>query len=205
MLVVELMDDKLTPILIIGAGGHAKACIDVIESTGKYEIIGMTGQVDELGSSVLGYPVLGSDDILSELISSVKCLAIGIGQLGSPELREELFNKAIDLGYELPPIVSPFATVSNHSNIGKGTIIFHGAVVNAETSIGICNIINSKALIEHDVTVGDFCHISTGVILNGSSIVGARSFIGSGSVIVNNVVIPQHSYIKSGSRVTRND
>ena len=61
------MDDKLTPILVIGAGGHAKACIDVIEATGKYEIIGLTGKVDEVGTSVLGYPVIGSDDMLSEL------------------------------------------------------------------------------------------------------------------------------------------
>jgi len=200
----KLMNEKLTPIVIIGAGGHAKACIDVIESTGKSEIIGLTGTVVESGSSVLGYPVLGSDDTLCELRSRVKCLAIGLGQFGSSELREELYYKAIGLGYELPPIVSPFAVVSNHSNIGQGTIIFHGAIVNAETSIGICNIINSNALIEHNVTVGDFCHISTGVIVNGSSIVGARSFVGSGSVIVNNIEVPHRSFIKSGSRVTRN-
>ena len=197
----ELRIDKLTPIVIIGAGGHAKACIDVIESTGKYEIIGLTGQVDESVSSVLGYPVLGSDDKLGKLRSRVKCLAIGLGQFRSSELREKLYYKAIGLGYELPPIASPFAAVSNHSNIGPGTIIFHGAVINAETSIGICNIINSKALIEHDVTIGDFCHISTGVIVNGSSIVGARSFVGSGSVVVNNVEIAARSFIKSGSRV----
>ena len=97
----ELRIDNLTPIVIIGAGGHAKACIDVIESTGKYEIIGLTGQVDESVSSVLGYPVLGSDDKLGELRSSVKCLAIGLGQFRSSELREKLYYKAIDLGYEL--------------------------------------------------------------------------------------------------------
>lgn len=201
---IKVMDDKLTPILIIGAGGHAKACIDVIESTGKYEIIGLTGRVDESGSSVLGYPVLGSDDKLGELRSRVKCLVIGLGQFGSSELREKLYHKAIGLGYELPTIASPFAVVSNHSDIGQGTIIFHGAIINAKASIGICNIINSKALIEHDVTVGDFCHISTGVIVNGASIVGARSFVGSGSVVVNNIEIAGRSFIKSGSRVDVN-
>ena len=198
------MDDKLTPILVIGAGGHAKACIDVIEATGKYEIIGLTGKVDEVGTSVLGYPVIGSDDMLSELRSRVTCLAIGIGQVRSSKLRERLYNRAVQLGYEIPPIVSPFALVSRHSNIGKGTIVFHGAIVNAATNIGVCTIINSKALIEHDATVGDFCHISTGVIVNGSSIIGHRSFIGSGSVVVNNITIPEHSFIRSRSGVTRN-
>ena len=59
-------------IILIGAGGHCNSCIDVIESTGKYQIIGLTGTVDESGSSVLGYPVLGSDDKLGELRSRVK-------------------------------------------------------------------------------------------------------------------------------------
>ena len=200
----EQMDGNSTPILIAGAGGHAKACIDVIEATGKYEIVGLTGTIDECGTSVLGYPVIGQDNMLADLRNRVTCLAIGLGQLRSCKLRERLYYKAIELGYQLPPIISPFAVVSHHSNIGHGTVVFHGAVVNAATNIGICNIINSKALIEHDVTVGDFCHISTGVIVNGSSIVGARSFVGSGSVIVNNIEVPQDSYIKSGSRVTRN-
>ena len=201
----EPMDDKMTPIVIIGAGGHAKACIDVIESTGEYEIIGLTGTVSEGGSSVLGYPVLGSDDKLGELRSRVKSVAIGLGQFKSSELREELFDKEIKLGYELPSIISPFSVVSRNSKIGQGTIIFHGAVVNAAVTIGRCNIINTKALVEHDTKIGDFCHISTGVILNGSSVVGSRSFVGSGSVVVNNIEIAERSFIKSGSRVDVNN
>lgn len=200
----EQMNGNSTPILIAGAGGHAKACIDVIEATGKYKIIGLIGSVAECGTSVLGYQVIGSNDMLLELRGQVKYLAIGLGQLESSELRESLYYKAIGLGYELPPIISPFAVVSHHSDIGHGTVVFHGAVINAATNIGICNIINSKALIEHDAKIGNFCHISTGAIVNGSSIIGDGSFIGSGSVVVNNITLPERSFIKSGSRVSRN-
>ena len=199
----EQVNGNLTPILIAGAGGHAKACIDVIEATGKYRIIGLIGTVAEGGSSVLGYQVIGSDNTLPELRRQVKYLALGLCQLESSELRESLYYKAIELGYRLPPIISPFAVVSHHSDIGPGTVVFHGAVINAATNIGICNIINSKALIEHDAKIGNFCHISTGAIVNGSSIIGDGSFVGSGSVVVNNITLPERSFIKSGSRVSR--
>ena len=194
----------MTNIIILGNGGHARSCIDVIEATGKYKIIGLTGTADECGASVLGHTVIGSDDMLAEFRSRATCLAIGLGQFKSSKLRERFYYRAVELGYELPPIISPFALVSQHSNIGEGTIIFHGAVVNAAANIGICNIINSKALIEHDASIGDFCHISTGVIVNGSSIIGDRSFVGSGSIIVNNITIPKDSFIRSGSGVKRN-
>ena len=38
-------------IILIGAGGHAESCIDVIESTNKYEIIGLVAK-SELGKKV---------------------------------------------------------------------------------------------------------------------------------------------------------
>ena len=34
-------------IIIIGAGGHAKSCIDVIEQEGKYDIVGLIGVENE--------------------------------------------------------------------------------------------------------------------------------------------------------------
>jgi UDP-3-O-[3-hydroxymyristoyl] glucosamine N-acyltransferase len=84
-----------------------------------------------------------------------------------------------------------------------GTIIFHGATVNASAKVGMCNIVNSHALIEHNAYTGNFCHISTGAIINGSAKIGDRSFIGSRSVIVNDVVIANETFVKAGSIVKR--
>ena len=35
-------------ILIYGAGGHARSCIEVIESQNRYKIIGLVGREQEL-------------------------------------------------------------------------------------------------------------------------------------------------------------
>ena len=58
-------------ILLIGAGGHARACIDVIEQEGRFNIAGLVGLPHEVGSRVLGYPVLGSDIELPDLLKMV--------------------------------------------------------------------------------------------------------------------------------------
>jgi FlaA1/EpsC-like NDP-sugar epimerase len=48
-------------IILIGAGGHCRSCIDVIEQQDRFEILGI---VDKAGqdepSGVLGYPLIGT-------------------------------------------------------------------------------------------------------------------------------------------------
>ena len=45
-------------ILLVGAGGHARACIDVIEQAGIFQVGGLVGLPDEVGNSELGYPIV---------------------------------------------------------------------------------------------------------------------------------------------------
>ncbi|MDQ0969199.1 FlaA1/EpsC-like NDP-sugar epimerase [Flavobacterium sp. W4I14] len=40
-------------IVLIGGGGHCKACIDVIEETGEYEILGILDQKENIGKKTL--------------------------------------------------------------------------------------------------------------------------------------------------------
>ena len=200
------MSDKANgtePIILIGAGGHARSSIDVIESNGNYQILGLIGQDKEIGQEICGYPVLGTEKILTQLRNKVQAIALGLGQIKTSNLRERYFHLARELGFHLPVIASSSARVSKHATIGIGTIIFHGATINASAKVGMCNIVNSHALIEHNVRIGDFCHISTGTIINGSVDIGDRSFIGSRSIIVNDVVVANDTFVKAGSIVKR--
>ncbi|EQA54858.1 acetyltransferase [Leptospira kmetyi] len=189
------------PILLIGAGGHTRSCIDVIESQGKYSIFGLIGSEQELGIEILGYKVLGTDQDLEKLHKDCGRAIVTIGQIKNSEPRIRIFRRLKEIGFELPAIVSPIAYVSKHSSIGEGCIIMHQAIVNSNVKIGDNCIINSKVLLEHDVKIGNHCHISTGAILNGEVSVGDASFIGSGSVIRETVSIGAHSLVAMGSRV----
>jgi sugar O-acyltransferase (sialic acid O-acetyltransferase NeuD family) len=189
------------PILLVGAGGHARACIDVIEQEGRYTVVGLVGLQQEVGSLVLGYPVLGTDDDLPNFLSRLSCALITVGQIKSPELRMKLHVQLEALGFSLPVVVSPLSYVSAHAKVGVGTIVMHGAIVNAGANIGRNCIINSKALLEHDAVVGDFCHIATAAVLNGNVTIGHGSFIGSNACVAQGKRVPDRSLVGMGQLV----
>lgn len=186
-------------IILVGGGGHCRACIEVIEQQGMYRIAGVLDLPGARDGEVLGYPVIGCDDDIPDLIGAGRrFFLITLGQIKSAGRRQALFNLVTDSGGELPTIISPLAHVSRHATVHEGSIIMHGALVNAGARIGRNCIINSKALVEHDVQVDDHCHISTSCVLNGGVRVGEGSFVGSNSVTLQDVEIGCHSVIGAG-------
>jgi sugar O-acyltransferase (sialic acid O-acetyltransferase NeuD family) len=183
-------------ILLIGGGGHCKSCIDVIEQENRFVIEGIIDRKELIGQSVLGYNIIDCDENIGEY-KSIKNAIITIGQIKTSENRIRLFALCRNTGITMPVIVSPLAYVSQHTEIGEGTIIMHHALVNSGAKIGANCIINSKALIEHDAVVGNNCHISTAAVVNGGTIISDNSFFGS------NAVSKEYSspgfFIKAGS------
>ncbi|MBD3768460.1 MAG: acetyltransferase [Gammaproteobacteria bacterium] len=188
-------------LLLIGAGGHCKACIDVIEQIGDWQIAGIIDRKDSGVTEVLGYSVIGSDEDLLELRKQYDYAFVTVGQIRTAELKVKLFNQLKTLGYKQPGLVSPLAYVSKHATRGEGTIVMHYAMVNAAAKIGDNCIINSKALIEHDALIENYCHISTGATINGGVRVGEQSFIGSHATTKQAITIPPKSFIKAGTLV----
>ena len=185
-------------IILLGAGGHAHSCIDVIEQEGKYHIEGLVGMQREIHTQHFGYAVIATDAELPQLAKEYQYVAITVGQIDSPDKRISLFQQAIEMGFILPKIISPTAHASVHASIGSGTIVMHGAIVNAGARVGKNCIINTRALIEHDTVVEDHCHISTGSILNGSVRIGSGSFVGSGCVIKDGITLGERCVIGTG-------
>ena len=192
---------SLQDILLIGAGGHSHACIDAIEQQGRYRVVGLVGADSELPTIHLGYAVIGSDADLPHLASACRLALIAVGHIRSAAIRIRLYKKATELGFELPVIVSPRAYVSRHATIGPGTLVMHGAIVNAGARVGANWIINSRALVEHDARVAEHCHIATGAILNGEVTVGAGSLVGSGSIVKEGISIGQGCTVGMGLSV----
>ena len=191
----------MKPLLLIGCGGHARSLIELIESTADWTIHGLVGLPAELGTSVLGYPVIGCDDDLPALRDECSSAVLAIGQLPDSAPRARLAEQLQKFGFTSPVLISPHAVVSRHARLGPGTTVGHGVIVNAGAVVGDHCIINSCALIEHDVQIGHYCHISTGVLMNGGVSVGSGSFVGSGSIIRDGLTLPPLTFISAGKRV----
>lgn len=191
-------------ILLLGNGGHAKSCIDLIENSGNYKIVGIISKnKKDIGKKLLGYKVIGSDKDLINLVKNIKNIMIGIGFIKETKKKEFIYNYLKKIGYRIPKIISSKSYISKHAIIEDGVNVFHDCFVGPNSKIKEGSLVNNKTLIEHDVTIEKFCHISTSCVINGNSEIGMRSFIGSGSVLINNCKIKKNSFIKMGSLIKK--
>jgi len=191
-----------TDIILIGGGGHCKACIDVIEQVGTLRILGILDMPEKMHQKVQGYPIIGTDEDIPALVKKCPQFLVTVGQIMSPATRIRLFTGLQELGAASDPVASPTSYISDHALVGEGTVVLHRVLVNANARIGKNCIINTGAIIEHDVVIGDHCHISTGAIVNGGTTVGEGSFVGSGAVVHNNIRIGSNAIIGAGEVVS---
>ncbi len=193
-----------TAILLIGGGGHCLSCIDVIESTGLYDIVGIVEAENSTPDNLTPYEIVGFDVDLPQLLQQTSHCLITIGQLKSAKIRQRLFAELQAMNAVLPTIISPLAYVSATAKIGEGTIIMHQSMVNAYAQIGDNCIINSKALVEHDSVIANHCHISTNVVLNGEVFIGEGCLVGSGTIIKQSVELVDKVIVGAASLVLSN-
>lgn len=190
-----------TGILLVGAGGHALSCIQLLEATEKYKILGLIGAKDQIGDKFEGYEVIGSEDDVRIYKKLTKKLILGIGQIKSSELRERIVQFYLKNGFEFSSLISDTAKVARGTQIGEGTVIMHNAFLNLGVKVGKYSIVNSGAILEHGAQIGDFTHISTGAIINGDVKIGDKTFIGSGSVVREKTLIGGNCLVSIGQVV----
>lgn len=185
-------------IVLVGFGGHAKSVADCIEREGKYHIAGYT----DVKASSDRYRYLGTDDALEAIFAGgITNAVVGIGYMGKGTIRQQLYRKLKDIGFNLPIIIDPSAVVSSSAVIDEGSFIGKGTVVNAEASIGKMVIINTKALVEHECIVDDFTHVAVGAVLCGQVKVGAAAFIGANATIIQGLSVGCNTIIGANCTV----
>lgn len=190
-------------LVLVGAGGHCRSVIDVIESTSQYKIVAIVDKKENIGKSILDYKITHSDEDLENLFKKYKFYLVTIGQIKTPDPRIKIAQAILGAGCQIETVIAKTAYVSKHAKIGMGTVVMHGTFVNANAVIGDNCIINTTALIEHDVLVESNSHISTATVLNGGAIVREGSFVGSNAVVRENFEVPSRSIIPAGSALLK--
>ena len=192
-------------IIILGMGGHAESLVDVLERQQEYEIAGYVVNDEAAAKEGSQYPVLGSDDDLERIFrNGITNAAVGIGYMGKSDVRERIWVKLKQIGFRLPEVCDPSAILSRTAQIGGGSFIGKGAIINVKASIGRMCIINTGAIVEHDCQVGDFSHISVGTVLCGEVTVGRSVWVGANATVIQCTSIGDGSTIGAGTTIRRN-
>lgn len=189
----------------LGAGGHAKVVIEILQIVGVYEIVGLLDPKQELwNTEVLGVPVLGDDDLLPQLYEQgIHYAFIGLGTVGDTRPRRRLYEKARRHGFQIVESIHPQAVISPSAEFGEGVTIMAGAVINACTRLGANVIVNTGVVVEHDCVIGDHVHIATGAKLASTVRVGTGAHIGAGATVRQCIAIGEDALVGAGAVVVK--
>jgi UDP-perosamine 4-acetyltransferase len=184
-------------VVVIGSGGHALVCVDVLRAAGRR----VAGCVAVEGRQVdVGVPVLGTTDQLGELVTAGTAVFVAVME---NRARQMLTSEITALGARLVTAISPHAVISPSVRIGSGALLLPGAIVAAQATIGDGAIVNANAAVDHEGSIGAFAHVAPGASLAGYVTVGDGALIGVGASVTPGRTIGAWSTVGAGSAVVR--
>ena len=189
------MTDSL---LILGAGGHGKVVADAALRQGRWERVAFLDDACPAIDTAVGLAVLGKTGMAERLLPDYADAAVAIG---NSSLRLEWLERLEDLGFHLPVIQHPDATVSPHARVQEGSVIFAQAVVNPDARLGRGCIVNTAASVDHDCILGAGVHVAPGAHIAGGVQIGQGAWIGIGACVREYVVIGRHVMVGAGAAV----
>lgn len=193
-------------ILVFGAGGHGKMCLDVLKRMPEFALYGI---VDDdrsisIGEKILDIPVVGrGGDLDAFFRDGIRFIVNGVGAITNHGLREKLYRRMKETGFAVPTITHPNASVESSARIGAGSQIFAGAVVGSSAVTGENCIVNSSSVVSHDCVLGSNVHVAPGALLAGGVVVGDNTLIGMGCTIYLHVRIGRDVTIFNGANITK--
>lgn len=192
------------PLVVWGAGGHARVVLEILNLTRQYEIVGFLddtrNEAVTTDASGRGPFLAGRERLDSLLRESVNKIVLAFGHCSA---RYEISALVLKKGFELVTAIHPAAVVSSDSTIGSGTVVTAGAIVNPGVCVGTSAILNTGSVVDHDCVIGDACHIAPGAHLAGRVSVGRCTWIGIGSVISDRVRVGAGCLVGAGSLVLK--
>ena len=189
-------------IAIWGAGGHGHVVADLLKTAGPWNLAGFVDNVNPPGSTVVGLPVLGDQDVLPELLlRGISSIVVAVGNCGA---RARMLERVRALGFKTPSVVHPSCILYPSATLGHACVLCAGAVVGAQSVVEDGVILNTHSSVDHDSRIGFCSHVAPGAILCGSIAVGRETWIGAGAVVRDHLSIGDRVMVGAGAVVLKN-
>lgn len=189
-------------IFVIGASGHGKVIIDILERQALWRIVGLIDTYKHPGTELMGYPVLGPEDRLPELMAKHGVHGAIIA-IGDNRIRRQVALRVASIAPELGFVnaVHPSARIAREVELGKGIALMAGVTVNPGTRIGDFCYVNTNASVDHDNVLEPFSCVQPNAATGGNVRLGALSVIAMGATVVQGVSIGEDTIVGAGSTV----
>lgn len=189
-----------TKLYVLGGGGHAKVVIDALTASGA-SLAGLIDPRLEIGTLMLGVPVIGGDEWMQKLDPQSVQLANGVGATVKSRVNRKLFDLWSAQGFSFATVVHPSAVVGAEVDLAPGCQIMAGAILQPHAKIGVGTVINTSVSIDHDCVVGAHCFVAPSVTLCGGASIGEGVFVGAGATLLPGVKVGNNALIAAGAVV----
>lgn len=189
------------PVVILGAGGHAKVVMDTLRAMGR-TVLGFVAPEDAYRpAQLLGAPCLGDDQAVAALGGGAVELALGFGMVVPGPHRRRIFDDFHQQGFRFATLCHPSAVVAADVVVDEGAQVMAGAVIQPGSSIGANAIINTSVVIDHDCQVEAHAHLATGAVLSGGVRVGTGAMVGMGARVIQGITVGAAALVAAGAVV----
>jgi UDP-perosamine 4-acetyltransferase len=150
-------------LVIFGTGAHARKAYHCWTLAGGV-VLAFADENAAATSPVPGVPVTNAAEL--EGLRPVGRLFVAIGRADN---RRRLMDQYAQLGWQLPTLVHPHASVAPDALVEEGVIVAAGAVVESGSRIGRGAIVDVGVIVDHDCRVAEFCHLRPGQVCQSAT------------------------------------
>ncbi len=189
------MSAEQRPVVLIGGGGHAKVLLDIARLTHR-TVAGVLTLEDD---NTLPLATLGNDDRLRDRsFVAAHDFFVAIGQT---QARRRIAETLAEHGATLATLIHPACVVAADVEIGGGTALVAGIIVNSGSKIGQHCTLNTACSVDHDCRLDDGVQIGPGARLCGGVICQEDAFIGAGAIVIEGRMIGASAVVGAGATV----
>jgi sugar O-acyltransferase (sialic acid O-acetyltransferase NeuD family) len=186
-------------LVIIGAGGHGREALDIVEAINAvhptFEFLGFLDDGRRSGERAAPHDaaVIGGIDRLHELDAAY------VPAIGATAVRRRIVEQLAD--FESVDLIHPLASIGSHVRHGPGLIMAAGARLTHGIDLGKHVHVNVNATVSHDCRIGDFVTITPGAHLSGAVTLGDGVWLGVGCSVIQGVSVGAGVTVGAGAAV----
>jgi sugar O-acyltransferase (sialic acid O-acetyltransferase NeuD family) len=186
-------------LLIWGAGGHAAVVADIARQTG-WKVVAFVDDRpgDRPDRTWCNAPVVDAHGAEAMVRGDVRHAAVAIGH---PRVRLAKAKLVMGWGCVLPTLIHPRAVIADSADLGSGTVVCAGAVVQPLARMGPLCVVNTLASADHDCELAEATHVCPGARLGGHVRTGNGVWVGIGASVRDRVNLGDWSLIGAGAAV----
>jgi len=193
-------------VLLVGAGLGAMQVLDILMNSSRQVVAGLVDDDASLaGTSILGFPVLGTTSDLEELWKAKQFDSAVVSISTNGPVRRALFERCRELGIPMANAIDPTVRINRFSRLGQGNVVCSFVHIGTCTVLGDNNFISAHSNIEHHnlwgshittgpgvmtssrVKVGDGVKMGTGIFIQPGLAIGRGCQIASGAILIRSV------------------